>query len=59
MTTHTEGWAQLKHGGLLISPARLDEYFPVSADPMSGWEAEQLRRAVTAFDGSRDESPRD
>lgn len=54
MSTHTEGWAQLKHGGLLISPARLDEYFPASADPMSGWEAEQLRRAVTAFDGSRE-----
>lgn len=54
MSLHNEGWAQLKHGGLLISPAKLDEYFPVGAPAMSAFEAEALRRALTAFDGSHD-----
>lgn len=54
MSLHTDGWAQLKHGGLLISPAKLDEFFPVAAPTMAGYEAEKLRRAVTAFDGSNE-----
>jgi len=52
MSQHAEGWAQLKHGGLLISPAKLEEFFPDSAPAMSDFQAEQLRRALTAFDGS-------
>lgn len=51
MSLHTDGWAQLKHGGLLLSPAKLDEFFPDGAPPMAGYEAEKLRRALTAFDG--------
>lgn len=54
MSLHTDGWAQLKHGGLLISPAKLDEFFPVAASTMAGYEAEKLRRALTAFDGSNE-----
>lgn len=54
MSLHTDGWAQLKHGGLLISPAKLDEFFPVAAPTMAGYEAEKLRRALTAFDGSNE-----
>ena len=54
MSLHTEGWAQLKHGGLLISSAKLDEYFSAPAPAMSYYQAEQLRRALTAFDGSQE-----
>lgn len=54
MSLHTDGWAQLKHGGLLISPAKLDEFFPTGAPTMAGYEAERLRRALTAFDGSNE-----
>lgn len=52
MSLHAEGWAQLRHGGLLISPAKLDEFFPDPAVAMSDYQAEKLRRALTAFDGS-------
>lgn len=54
MSLHTDGWAQLKHGGLLISPAKLDEFFPVGVPTMAGYEAEKLRRVLTAFDGSNE-----
>src|SRR5690606_37225177 len=52
MSLHAEGWAQLKHGGLLISPPKLDEFFSGPATVMSGYQAEKLRRALTAFDGT-------
>lgn len=52
MSLHAEGWAQLRHGGLLISPAKLDEFFPDPAAAMSDYQADKLRRALTAFDGS-------
>ena len=54
MSLHTEGWAQLKHGGLLLSPAKLDEFFPVAPPAMGGNETDRLRRALTAFDGSNE-----
>ncbi len=54
MSLHAEGWAQLKHGGLLISPSKLDEFFPHAAAEMSDYQAEKLRRALTAFDGSNE-----
>lgn len=54
MSLHAEGWAQLKHGGLLISPAKLDECFPAAAPVMKDFAAEKLRRALTAFDGSNE-----
>lgn len=54
MSLHAEGWAQLKHGGLLIAPDKLDEFFPASAPAMRDYAAEQLRRAVTTFDGSNE-----
>ncbi len=54
MSLHAEGWAQLKHGGLLISPAKLDECFPAAAPVMREFAAEKLRRALTAFDGSNE-----
>lgn len=54
MSLHTEGWAQLKHGGLLLSPAKLDEFFPVAPPALGGYETDRLRRALTAFDGSNE-----
>lgn len=54
MSLHAEGWAQLKHGGLLISPSKLDEFFPRAAAEMSDYQAEKLRRVLTAFDGSNE-----
>lgn len=54
MSLHAEGWAQLKHGGLLLSPSKLDEFFPVAAPVMREFAAEKLRRALTAFDGSNE-----
>ncbi|MBI5445715.1 MAG: hypothetical protein HY900_31425 [Deltaproteobacteria bacterium] len=37
-------WASLKHGGLLIAPAKLSEYFPSAADPLAPHVTEKLRR---------------
>ena len=54
MSLHTEGWAQLKHGGLLLSPARLDEFFPAAPPALGAYETDRLRRALTAFDGSNE-----
>mgnify|MGYP003133984548 CR=1 FL=1 len=53
MNFHEQGWASLKHGGLLISAARLPEFFPATQEPLSSRQIEQMRRAVTAFDGSQ------
>ena len=54
MSLHNEGWAELKHGGLLISSSKLDEFFPDSSIAMPGYVADKLRRALTAFDGSNE-----
>ena len=53
MMLHEQGWASLNHGGLLMSTAKLAEYFPASLPALSGWQTEQMRRALTAFDGSQ------
>lgn len=42
-------WAELKHGGLLISPSQLRRYFPASADPLPDYLADRLRRDLTRF----------
>ncbi len=39
-------WSDLKHGGLLIAPARLADYFPETLPPLSDYLAEKLRTAV-------------
>ena len=54
MSLHNDGWAELKHGGLLISSSKLDEFFPDSNTAMPGYVADKLRRALTAFDGSNE-----
>lgn len=40
-------WAALKHGGLLVAPSRLGEFFVPQLDPLSSWVEERLRRDVT------------
>ena len=53
-SAYTTGWAQLKHGGLLLTATQLDQFFAPGAAPLDSRHAEQLRRATTAFDGSRE-----
>jgi hypothetical protein len=40
-------WSSLRHGGMLIAPSRLDEYFPGSPQPLGSWIADNLRRDIT------------
>jgi hypothetical protein len=42
-----EWWASLKHGGLLISPSKLAEFFPETIGPLPRHISDQLRRDVT------------
>ena len=51
MNSIADAWADLKHGGLLVSTAKLQEYFPQPPPPLHQWDAIKLRRALTAFDG--------
>ena len=45
-----EWWTSLKHGGLLIAPGRLAEYFPEQPPPLHSHEVDRLRRAVVDAD---------
>jgi hypothetical protein len=40
-------WTSLSHGGLLMAPAMVDKFFGDDIEPLPGWKAENLRRAVT------------
>ena len=40
-------WTSLSHGGLLMAPAMVDKFFGDDVEPLPGWKAETLRRAVT------------
>ncbi|MDA2923349.1 BREX-1 system adenine-specific DNA-methyltransferase PglX [Acidobacteria bacterium AH-259-L09] len=42
-------WAALKHGGLLISPSKLQEFFPPEAESLPRYQSDRLRREVTRF----------
>lgn len=41
-------WSSLKHGGLLIAPARLANYFSTQPPELSAYWAGRLRSAVQA-----------
>lgn len=43
-------WASLKHGGLLIAPSRLVEYFPDDPKALPPYLSDQLRRDLTRLD---------
>jgi hypothetical protein len=49
-TPHTDWWASLKHGGLLIGPSALREYFPEPAPELLYRESEALRRALSRWE---------
>lgn len=54
MKAHIDWWSSLNHGGLLISPAKVAECFPAELPALPVWQADKLRRALTAFDGAND-----
>lgn len=43
-------WSSLRHGGVLIAPSRLAEFFPDDPAPMPRHLADRLRRDVTRAD---------
>ena len=52
MTLEFNWWIALNHGGLLIAPNKIQEFFCKELDPLSYGRAEQLRREITRFDGT-------
>jgi hypothetical protein len=54
MNAHIDWWSCLNHGGLLISPAKVAECFPAELPGLPVWQADKLRRALTAFDGTNE-----
>jgi hypothetical protein len=47
-TTHDDWWISLKHGGLLIAPSKLEEFFVAKQlEPLSRYVEDKLRRDVT------------
>lgn len=55
MNIEIDWWSSLKHGGLLIAPDKIASDFAAEPAPLPTWQAERLRRAVTAFGGSNDQ----
>ncbi len=51
-TEPTSWWASLKHGGLLIAPSKLGEFFANEPEPLNQWLVDRLRRDVTRLDGA-------
>ncbi|QXE87382.1 hypothetical protein KP003_02945 [Geomonas nitrogeniifigens] len=52
MSLLLDWWAALNHGGLLIAPNKIQEFFQRDLEPLSNGKAERLRREVTRFDGT-------
>lgn len=52
MSTDYSWWAELRHGGCLITPARLTEHFDETLDPLPRHLADRLRREVTAMEAA-------
>lgn len=50
MSTEYSWWAELRHNGCLITPARLAEHFQETLTPLPHYLADRLRREVTAFE---------
>jgi hypothetical protein len=47
-----EWWVSLRHGGLLIAPSKLREYFPENPAALPDYVAERLRRDVTRLEAA-------
>ena len=54
MNNNIEWWSSLNHGGLLISPDKISTAFGTELPPLPLWQADKLRRALTAFDGTNE-----
>lgn len=54
MNEHIDWWGSLNHGGLLIAPDKITSGFTADLPPLALWQADRLRRALTAFDGSNE-----
>jgi hypothetical protein len=52
----SDWWASLKHGGLLLSPSRLQKYFGGSPAPLDRYTTERLRAALTRLDDAPDDA---
>jgi len=52
MSTEYSWWAELRHGGCLITPARLAASFPETLPPLPRYLADRLRREVTALEAA-------
>jgi len=54
-TSHDDWWISLKHGGLLIAPSKLEEFFvPKQLEPLSRYVEDKLRRDVTRLQDGDD-----
>lgn len=49
-------WAALRHEGLLLDESRLRQLFPDSAEPLNGWQAGHLRKALISFQATPEET---
>jgi hypothetical protein len=54
MNEHIDWWGSLNHGGLLIAPDKIISGFTADIAPLTAWQSDKLRRALTAFDGSNE-----
>ncbi len=54
MSAHIGWWGSLNHGGLLIAPAQVTDTFALPLPDLAHWQADKMRRALTAFDGSNE-----
>lgn len=56
LNSHQEWWASLKHGGLLIAPSKLSEFFVAeSLSPLPRFIEDRLRRDVTRLQNGEED----
>jgi hypothetical protein len=54
MSYSNDWWGSLNHSGLLISPDKIASSFAADLPALPMWQADKLRRALTAFDGTNE-----
>ncbi len=52
----SDWWASLRHGGLLLSPSKVAEFFPQGPGPLPAWLEERLRRDLARLEVEGGES---
>src|SRR5262249_9902749 len=53
-----EWWVSLRHGGLLIAPSKLREYFPEEPDPLPAQIVDRLRRDLPRLEAGTGDAER-